>query len=164
MMSFDAITRVSAVDPTGATSAASAAGTLAKPEVGGAASGLMNGANGANGANANNGVTAPAPAEQADKFKAMLDQATLSAQSRPHAASGPSAIANVVDSQDAAFNELGAQMQTFQANAPTMDPRAFSAEMVNMQFKVADAMARLELGVGFAQGGKSAVQNLMKNQ
>lgn len=161
MMSFDAITRVSAVDPTGATSAASAAGTLAKPEIGGAASGPMNGANGAN---ANNGVTAPASAEQADKFKAMLDQATLSAQSRPQAASGPSAIANVVDSQDAAFNELGAQMQTFQANAPTMDPRAFSAEMVNMQFKVADAMARLELGVGFAQGGKSAVQNLMKNQ
>jgi len=162
MMSFDsAITRVSAVDPTGATSAASAAGALAKPEVGGAASGL---ASGANGANATNTVAAPASAEQADKFKAMLDQATLSAQSNPHASSGPSAIANVVDSQDAAFNELGAQMQTFQANAPTMDPRAFTAEMVNMQFKVADAMARLELGVGFAQGGKSAVQNLMKNQ
>jgi len=159
MMSFDsAITRVSAVDPTGATSAASAAGALAKPEVGGGASNLANGANGAN------AVAAPASAEQADKFKTMLDQATLSAQSNPHASSGPSAIANVVDSQDAAFNELGSQMQTFQANAPTMDPRAFSAEMVNMQFKVADAMARLELGVGFAQGGKSAVQNLMKNQ
>ena len=159
MMSFDsAITRVSAVDPTGATSAASAAGALAKPEVGGGASNLANGANGAN------AVAAPASAEQADKFKTMLDQATLSAQSNPHASSGPSAIANVVDSQDAAFNELGSQMQTLQANAPTMDPRAFSAEMVNMQFKVADAMARLELGVGFAQGGKSAVQNLMKNQ
>jgi type III secretion system HrpB2-like protein len=159
MMSFDsAITRVSAVDPTGASAGASAAGALVKPEAGGAASGLTNGAA------QTNTVAAPASAEQADKFKAMLDQATLNAQTRPHAASGSSAIANVVDSQDAAFNDLNAQMQTFQAEAPTMDPRAFSAEMVNMQFKVADAMARIELGVGFAQGGKSAVQNLMKNQ
>ena len=159
MMSFDsAITRVSAVDPTGASSGASAAAALAKPEAGAAASGLSNGAAPAN------TVAAPASAEQADKFKAMLDQATLNAQTSPHATSGPSAIANVVDSQDAAFNDLNSQMQAFQADAPTMDPRAFSAEMVNMQFKVADAMARIELGVGFAQGGKSAVQNLMKNQ
>lgn len=159
MMSFDsAITRVSAVDPTGASAGVSAAGALAKPEAGSAASGL------ANGAAPTNTVAAPASPEQADKFKAMLDQATLNAQTRPHAASGPSAIANVVDSQDAAFNDLNSQMQAFQAEAPTMDPRAFSAEMVNMQFKVADAMARIELGVGFAQGGKSAVQNLMKNQ
>ncbi|MGI4858671.1 MAG: hypothetical protein ACRYHA_17475 [Janthinobacterium lividum] len=162
MMTFDSsITRISAVDPLGATSAASAAGSIARPDAASAAPGAANGA-----AGATNGVAAPASAEQVDKFKTMLDQATSNVQSQSpsHVATGPSAIADVVDSQDAAFNQLGSEMEAFQANATTMDPRAFSAQMVRMQFQVADAMAKIELGVGFAQGGKSAVQNLMKNQ
>ncbi|WP_347556985.1 hypothetical protein [Robbsia sp. KACC 23696] len=159
MMTFDSsITRVSAVDPVGGTSAASAAASLARPDAATATPNIASGTGGTPDA------IAPASADQVDKFKTMLDQATLNAQSNPHASTGPSAIANVVDSQDAAFNQIGSEMQSFQANATTMDPREFTATMVRMQFQVADAMARIELGVGFAQGGKSAVQNLMKNQ
>lgn len=176
MISFhSAVVRVSGVDPVGATSAASPSAAMsgAKAMSGpfppggvGAAEGVGVGAGGAGGAGAAGGVAGatPASAESAARFRQMLDNATLNVQSNPNASQGPSAISSIVDSQDAAFNKIRASVETFQQNAGTMDQREFTAQMVRMQFEMADTMAKIELGVGFAQGGKGAVQNLMKNQ
>lgn len=109
-------------------------------------------------------VPPPASAESTERFKQMMEHASVTVQSGPYHSTGPSAMSEVVSSQDAAFNELMTSMQTFEKNAPSMDPKAFAAQAVRMQFDVATAMMKMEIGVGFAQGGKGAVQSLMKNQ
>lgn len=109
----------------------------------------------------------PASPESEARFRQFLDRAASDMQTRSLEASPaqrPSAITEIVGAQDDMFNQLQHRVQAFQEAAPTMDQREMTAQMVQLQYHMADAMARLELGVGFAQGGKSAVQNLMKNQ
>lgn len=109
----------------------------------------------------------PASAESETRFRQLLDRAASDMQTRGLEASPtqrPSAITELVGAQDDMFSQLQHRVQAFQEAAPSLDQREFTAQMVQLQYQLADSMARIELGVGFAQGGKSAVQNLMKNQ
>lgn len=109
----------------------------------------------------------PASAESEARFRQLLDRAASDLQTRSLEASPtqrPSAITELVGAQDDMFSQLQQRVQAFQEAAPSLDQREFTAQMVQLQYQLADSMARIELGVGFAQGGKSAVQNLMKNQ
>ncbi|CAG2137383.1 hypothetical protein [Cupriavidus plantarum] len=118
-------------------------------------------------ASVSNPAVPPASPESEARFRQLLDRAASDMQTRSQEASPaqrPSAITEMVGAQDDMFNDLQHRVQAFQQAAPTMDQREMTAQMVQLQYHMADAMARLELGVGFAQGGKSAVQNLMKNQ
>ncbi|MCI3208280.1 MULTISPECIES: hypothetical protein [Pandoraea] len=105
----------------------------------------------------------PASAEMEARFRQSMANAALE---RPGNVGGAhtSVAAQMVASQDDAVNRVSADVAHFQAEAGEMDTRELTANMVRLQFEMAETMARIELGVGFAQGGKGAVQNLMKNQ
>ncbi|MCY0387065.1 hypothetical protein OVY01_07420 [Robbsia sp. Bb-Pol-6] len=178
MITFDsAVSRISGIDPVGAASSLSSASSASSAAVSGAnamqgalpaangvgAAGETGGVGGASVAGGTNAPT-PASAESTERFRQMLDHATLTVQSGASVSQHPSAISTIVDGQDAAFSKALASAEAFQQNAGTMDMREFTAQTIRMQFEMADAMTKIQLGVGFAQGGKGAVQTLMKNQ
>lgn len=101
--------------------------------------------------------------ESVQKFRDLMQQTQLT-HSAQASSRHPSALSNVVAGQDQAMNEMAQKVKDFEQKADTMDQRQFTAEVVRMQFEMAETMTRIELGVSFAQGGKGAVQNLMKNQ
>ncbi|MFJ2995182.1 hypothetical protein [Pandoraea sp. NPDC087047] len=105
----------------------------------------------------------PASLDAQARFQQSMAKAALE---RPSGVSGvhTSVAAQLVATQDDAVNRVSADVAHFQAEAGEMDTRELTANMVRLQFEMAETMARIELGVGFAQGGKGAVQNLMKNQ
>ncbi|VVD66077.1 hypothetical protein [Pandoraea anhela] len=105
----------------------------------------------------------PASVDAEARFRQSMANASLE---RPSNVGGAhtSIAAQMVASQDDAVNRVSADVAHFQAEAGEMDTRELTANMVRLQFEMAETMARIELGVGFAQGGKGAVQNLMKNQ
>jgi type III secretion system HrpB2-like protein len=140
------VTRISAVDPVGGPAGASGAG---------GASAL-----------APAPVTLPPAANpaQADRFSQMLESVRAHNTADPQGLSHPSAVSEFVTAQDRAFVELGGSVDTFARNVPHMSMPEMTAQMVDLQYRVTQAMIKVEVGIGFAQGGKGAVQNLMKSQ
>ena len=110
-------------------------------------------------------VPPPASVESVQKFRDVMEQQTRVVHANAGAgAHRPSAIGEIVHSQDQVVNDMAKSVHEFENNAKTMDQRQMTAEVVRMQFEMAETMMRIEMGVSFAQGGKGAVQNLMKNQ
>ncbi|WCM24389.1 hypothetical protein NDK50_26620 [Paraburkholderia bryophila] len=107
---------------------------------------------------------APATDEAAAKFKALMDHAKLGADAGVNAHPHDSALAKIVAQQDGVVGDIAQDIERFQKDAPALSPTEFAARSVDLQFKMAEMMTTIEMGVGFAQGGKGAVQNLMKNQ
>ncbi|CAB3773588.1 hypothetical protein [Paraburkholderia humisilvae] len=140
------VTRVSAVDPLSASASASGAGGAGAP--------------------APAPVTLPPAADpaQSDRFSQMLESVQVRNTAGPLAASHPSAVSEFVTAQDRAFVELGGSVDAFAHNVPHLSMPEMTAQMVDLQFRVTQAMIKVEVGIGFAQGGKGAVQNLMKSQ
>jgi type III secretion system HrpB2-like protein len=106
----------------------------------------------------------PATEEAAADFKAMMENVKLSPDRGASARHQDSAVGKIVAQQDAVMGDIGRDIERFQHNASTLSPSEYAAQSVQIQFKMAEIMTTIEMGVGFAQGGKSAVQNLMKNQ
>ncbi|MFM0735968.1 hypothetical protein PQQ51_01820 [Paraburkholderia xenovorans] len=107
---------------------------------------------------------APATDEATAKFKALMDTAKLSASAGANAHPHDTALAKIVAQQDGVVGDIAQDIERFQKDAQTLNPTEFAARSVELQFKMAEMMTTIEMGVGFAQGGKGAVQNLMKNQ
>jgi type III secretion system HrpB2-like protein len=107
---------------------------------------------------------APATAEATARFQTMMNNVKLAPDRGVVARPQDSAVAKIVAQQDGVMGDIGADIERFRRNAPSLSPSEFAAESVQLQFKMAEMMTTIEMGVGFAQGGKSAVQNLMKNQ
>jgi len=113
--------------------------------------------------------SAPAPAEATEQFRAMMDAAKISPSGnaggipRQSHSRGEAAFGQAVATQDNEMSSIKGDVDQLQKDAPTMSMEEYTAAQVKLQYRMAEMTTSVELGVGFAQGGKGAVQNLMKN-
>lgn len=110
----------------------------------------------------------PATDEAATKFRTLMDNARLNVDAGTSAYSSTgshdSALSKIVEQQDGVVGDIQKDIEQFQKDAPNLSSTDFAARSVELQFKMAEMMTTIEMGVSYAQGGKGAVQNLMKNQ
>ncbi|UKE42595.1 type III secretion protein HrpB2 [Xanthomonas translucens pv. secalis] len=76
----------------------------------------------------------------------------------------PTAIGRLVRAEDKAMQSVMDQAEEFAARAPTMDMAQLAAGQMQMMDRMTMTMMQLNIGTAVAQGGKSAVQTLFKNQ
>jgi len=110
--------------------------------------------------------TAPAPAQATEQFRAMMDAAKTSPAGNTAGmqhSRGQAEFGHAVASQDHEMQDIQAEVDKLQANSATMSPQEYTAASIKLQFRMTQMMTTEQLGMGFAQGGKGAVQNLMKN-
>ena len=103
------------------------------------------------------------PGELVDLFRSKLEAARMAPPdaSRVH---GPSAITEAVTRQDQAFAQMGGQIDRFAAEAPFMTQQELVGATTKIQFEAAEMACKMYGGQMVAQGVKSSVQTLMKNQ
>ncbi|MFC3655670.1 type III secretion protein HrpB2 [Xanthomonas hyacinthi] len=108
-------------------------------------------------------VAATPSAASVQQFQALLQQGH---QVAPNLQLGqhPNAIGRLISAEDKAMHGLLAQADDFAARAPTMNMNELVAGQMQMMDRVTTAMVHLSVGTSVAQGGKSAVQTLFKNQ
>ena len=97
------------------------------------------------------------------RFREALEQARLVPEQSGHI-QGPSTISQAITSQDEAFGELTKRIDAFEAQSGHMSLQEVAAQTMAIQHAVTDEMVKVYTGTAVAQGGKSTVQTLMKNQ
>ena len=106
----------------------------------------------------------PAPgADLVDLFRSKLDAARMAPPdaSRVH---GPSVLTEAVTREDQAFAQLGGHVERFAVEAPQMSQQELVAATTKIQFEAAQMACKMYGGQMVAQGIKTSVQTLMKNQ
>ncbi len=104
-----------------------------------------------------------APDGLGDRFRAALEQARLAPESGSHL-HGPSAVSQAVAAQDQAFGELTEKIDAFEAASGDLTMQQVQAQSLQIQREITEEMVKIYTGTAVAQGGKSTVQTLMKNQ
>jgi type III secretion inner rod protein HrpB2 len=101
--------------------------------------------------------------ELVDLFRSKLDAARMAPPeaSRVH---GPSLLTETVMREDQAFARFGGNVDRFAAEAPLMSQQELVAATTKIQFEAAQMACKLYGGQMAAQGVKTSVQTLMKNQ
>ena len=101
--------------------------------------------------------------ELVDLFRSKLEAARMAPPeaSRLH---GPSLMTETVMRQDQAFAQLGGNIDRFAAEAPLMSQQELVAATTKIQFEAAQMACKMYGGQMVAQGVKTSVQTLMKNQ
>ena len=77
---------------------------------------------------------------------------------------GPSTLSQAVTTQDEAFGALTERINAFEAQSGNLSIQEVAAQTMAIQHAVTDEMVKIYTGTAVAQGGKSTVQTLMKNQ
>ena len=77
---------------------------------------------------------------------------------------GPSAVSQVVSSQDQAFDALTTKIDAFEATSGDLSMQQVAAQSLQIQREITGEMVKIYVGTAVAQGGKGTVQTLMKNQ
>lgn len=104
-----------------------------------------------------------APEGLGARFRDALEQARLVPEQSGHI-QGPSTISQAITSQDEAYGALTKRIDAFEAQSGHMSLQEVAAQTMAIQHAVTDEMVKVYTGTAVAQGGKSTVQTLMKNQ
>lgn len=104
-----------------------------------------------------------APGGLGDRFREALAQARLSPEHGSHV-HGPSMVSEAVTAQDEAYAALTDKVNAFSASSGNMSMQEVAAQTLQIQNEITDQMVKIYTGTAVAQGGKSTVQTLMKNQ
>ncbi|MGN6084820.1 hypothetical protein [Trinickia sp.] len=97
------------------------------------------------------------------RFREALEQARLVPEQSGHI-QGPSTLSQAVTTQDEAFGALTERINAFEAQSGNLSIQEVAAQTMAIQHAVTDEMVKIYTGTAVAQGGKSTVQTLMKNQ
>jgi len=97
-------------------------------------------------------VGTQAPGGLGERFSQALEQARLVPEQGAHV-HGPSAVSQAVSAQDETFQALTTKLDAFEASSGTLSIQQMAAQSL-----------QIYVGTAVAQGGKSTVQTLMKNQ
>ncbi|WIH03912.1 type III secretion protein HrpB2 [Xanthomonas translucens pv. graminis] len=108
-------------------------------------------------------VQAAPSAASVHKFQALMQQGHRVAPDL-QVSQHPTAIGRLVGAEDKAMQSVMDQAEDFAARAPSMDTAQLVAGQIQMMDRMTMAMLQLNVGTAVAQGGKSAVQTLFKNQ
>jgi len=103
------------------------------------------------------------PSELVNLFSSKLDAARLGSPTASHV-HGPSAISEIVTHEDQAISRLSGEVDRFAGEAPQMSVQEVTAQSVRVQMEMAEMVGKLYVGEALAQGTKSSVQTLVKNQ
>lgn len=76
----------------------------------------------------------------------------------------PSAVGRLVQSEDQLMQDVLNRTDAFTSQSRTMDLNTLVAGQMQLMGEMTAAMTHLTIGTSIAQSGKSAVQNLFKNQ
>ena len=114
------------------------------------------------------GVAGPAQGTQApgglgERFREALAQARMTPEESGRI-QGPSTISQAVATQDEAFGALTQKIDAFEATSGNMSLQQVEAQSLQIQREITEQMVKIYTGTAVAQGGKSTVQTLMKNQ
>ncbi|HTH75430.1 MAG TPA: hypothetical protein VL635_13595 [Trinickia sp.] len=104
-----------------------------------------------------------APEGLGARFREALEQARLVPEQSGHI-QGPSTVSQAITQQDEAFGALTERINAFEAQSGNMSIQQVAAQTMAIQHAVTDEMVKIYTGTAVAQGGKSTVQTLMKNQ
>ena len=107
--------------------------------------------------------SAQAPGGLGDRFREALAQARLTPEEGGRI-QGPSTISQAVATQDEAYGALTQKIDAFEASSGSMSLQQVEAQSLQIQHEITDQMVKIYTGTAVAQGGKSTVQTLMKNQ
>jgi type III secretion inner rod protein HrpB2 len=112
-------------------------------------------------------VPSPAMDQLTNKFQAMMQapkaeqaQAALAAQ----APSGPNAITQLVDKQQALMQKSFADVEAFTANASNLTMQEVAAQSMKLSHDMTMANFNLQSTTAVAQGSNKSLQTLLKNQ
>lgn len=108
------------------------------------------------------GPVAPT-SSQVNRFESLM-QLSRSAPPMLYGTSHPSTIGRLVSAEDKMLHGVMERVNTFAADAGTMDMRSLVAGQMQLMGDLTNAMTHLTIGTSVAQSGKSAIQNLFKNQ
>lgn len=106
---------------------------------------------------------AQAPAGLGERFREALAQARLTPEQGGRI-QGPSTISQAVATQDEAFGALTQKIDAFESSSGNMSLQQVEAQSLQIQREITEQMVKIYTGTAVAQGGKSTVQTLMKNQ
>ncbi|TAM85193.1 hypothetical protein EPN42_16140 [bacterium] len=106
---------------------------------------------------------AQAPGGLGERFRETLAQARLTPEEGGRI-QGPSTISQAVATQDEAFGALTQKIDAFEASSGNMSLQQVEAQSLQIQREITEQMVKIYTGTAVAQGGKSTVQTLMKNQ
>lgn len=106
---------------------------------------------------------AQAPGGLGERFREALAQARLVPEQAGRI-QGPSTVSQAVAMQDEAFGALTAKIDAFEATSGDMSLQQVQAQSLQIQREITEEMVKIYTGTAVAQGGKSTVQTLMKNQ
>lgn len=123
---------------------------------------LADAAGGVSGA-AQGAFGAQAPGGLGERFREALTQARLVPE-QGERIQGPSAVSQAVSTQDEAFGALTQKIDAFEASSGDMSLQQVQAQSLQIQREITEEMVKIYTGTAVAQGGKSTVQTLMKNQ
>jgi type III secretion inner rod protein HrpB2 len=104
-----------------------------------------------------------APNGLGERFSQALAEARFVPEQGAHV-QGPSAVSQAVSAQDAAFDTLTTKIDTFEASSASLSVQQVAAQSLQIQREITSQMVKIYVGTAVAQGGKSTVQTLMKNQ
>lgn len=104
-----------------------------------------------------------APEGLGARFRDALEQARLVPEQSGHI-QGPSTLSQAVTTQDEAYGALTERINAFEAQSGNMSMQEVAAQTMAIQHAITDEMVKIYTGTAVAQGGKSTVQTLMKNQ
>jgi len=104
-----------------------------------------------------------APDGLGERFRSALEHARLEPAHGSHL-HGPSAVSQAVAAQDQAFSELTRKIDAFEASSGDLSMQQVQAQSLQIQREITEEMVKIYTGTAVAQGGKSTVQTLMKNQ
>ena len=73
-------------------------------------------------------------------------------------------FSQAVSAQDETFQALTTKLDAFEASSGTLSIQQMAAQSLQIQHEITTQMVKIYVGTAVAQGGKSTVQTLMKNQ
>ncbi|PPU72454.1 type III secretion protein HrpB2 [Xanthomonas cucurbitae] len=76
----------------------------------------------------------------------------------------PSMMSRIVDVQNDSVRTISDHIEAFSAQAPNLGPQEMAAQQIKLMNELTMVGFNLNVSVGVAQSGKSAVQTLFKNQ
>jgi type III secretion system HrpB2-like protein len=116
---------------------------------------------------AQKGVASPAMEQLTSKFEALM-QAPKAEQANAarvaSAASGPNAVTQLVDKQQALMQKSFHDVEAFTANAGNLSMQEVAAHSMKLSHDLAMANFHLQSTTAVAQGSNKSLQTLLKNQ
>ena len=108
-------------------------------------------------------VPEPVSAASKQRFQSLMQQ-SHAAPPLLYGSHHPSAVGRLVQAEDHMLQNVLDRSNAFAAHAAEMDVNTVVAGQMQLMGEMTAAMTHLTIGTSVAQSGKSAIQNLFKNQ